>query len=142
MDLLNKRMDYFILLIDVIAGGLCSPMHQTIYDKLRRLSPEEALKVTKNKYEFLREITTEGYAKSRKLLKEIKDKTDDPIKKEEYEAALAELDGIFNLLDSIGNESSPEHVRKIMDNVLMSIDKMRQKGIDINIEGLSPFESI
>ncbi len=139
MGLIDKRMEYIFLLIDTIGGALYSPMHQAIYDKLRSMSPEEALEAAKNKDNFLREITSEGYIKTRKVLTEIKDKTDDPEKKQEYDTVLNELDGIFNLLSTIGKDSDPKHVQKIMENVVLSIGKMRERGLDISIEGLDPF---
>lgn len=136
IDFIDKRIEYLILLIDTAGSGLCSPMHRAIYDKLRSMDPEEALEAARDKNSFLREVTSEGYAKTREVLAEIRNKTDNPDKKKEYDTALEELDGIFNLLSTIGKDSDPEHVQKIMDNVAMSISKMRQKGLDISIEGL------
>jgi uncharacterized OB-fold protein len=139
MDLMDKKMKYILLLIDTIGGGICSPLHQAIFYKLRSMSPEEALEAAKNKNNFLREITSEGYVKTREILTKIKEKTEDPEKKKEYKVAIDELDGVFNLLSTIGENSDPKHVQKIMENVVLSLGKMREKGLDISIEGLDPF---
>ena len=139
IDLIDKKMRYIFLLIDTVGGGICSPLHQAIFDKLRNMSSEEALEAAKNKNNFLREITSEGYVKTRKILTKIKEKTEDPEKKEEYKAAIDELDGVFNLLSTIDKDSDPEHVQKIMENVVLSIGKMKERGLDISIEGFGPF---
>lgn len=134
---LQDQIDHIYILIDSMAGGVCSPMHRSIYLKLRKLSPAEAKKASKDKGKFLRSVTTEGYVETRDKLKKIIEATTDPLEVKKFEGAIEELDGIFNLLDTIDHESDPEHINKIMENVLMSVDKLRNRGLDIEIGGMS-----
>jgi len=132
LDTLDEVAQLY-LLMDSLAGGTCSPMHREIYAKLREMKPEEALKKSMNKHELLKEISVEGYMKSRNTLKEICKKTNDPEKKAMYERALEKIDGIFNLLSTMDKNTPPEMADKIKEDILNTILKLREDGIDIEI---------
>ena len=136
IDDYDKRIEKLYILIDILGNGACNPMVREIYDRLRDMEPEEALETLKNKGEFLRKVTSEGYLRAREQMKEIIEKSDSPEKTERFKAAIEEMDGMFNLLGSIDKDSAPEHVQQIMANVASSVNKLREDGIDISLEGL------
>lgn len=138
----QKDFLYVQILMDTIVGGIDSPIHRALYHKLRELSPDEALAAIKKKSDFLKSMTNDSFIEARKVLEKIKDKTEDSDKKEEYKKAIEELDGMFNLLSTIDENTAPEYVHQIMGNVLSSINKLREKGIHIGIERIDPFEQI
>lgn len=136
IDDYEKKIENLYALIDILGNGSCNPMVREIYFRLRGMNPEKALETLKNKGEFFRKITSEGYIKAREQMEEIIEKTDSPETKRRFESAIEEMDGMFNLLGSIDKDSAPEHVKQIMDNVAASIGKLRDNGIDISIEGI------
>lgn len=136
IDNYDKKIEKLYILTDLLGNGACNPMVREIYDRLRDMEPEKALETLKNKGEFLRKIASEKYLRARKQMEEIIKKTDDPETLKHFKGAIEEMDGMFNLLGSIDKNSAPEHVQQIMANVASSVNKLREDGIDISIEGL------
>ena len=135
---LEMRAAHKTILMEVLAEGMCSPIHRLIYAKLASMTPEQALKACKNKEEFLRLITSESFVQARKELEMIMKEAPEE-QKEDLQEALEELDGMFNLLSSLDKDTPKEHVRQIMDNVGASIAKLKEKGISIGLQGYNPF---
>lgn len=136
VSFLQKKVSHLSMLLDIAACGMCSPMHRALYEKFYKMDPDKALEKMKDKEGIMREISSEGYLKTRKALEKIKNNTEDPIQKELFEEAINELDGVYNLLSTIDKKTSPEHTDQIMNNVFSSLEKLKEKGFDIRMGGL------
>jgi len=134
----QKEIIHIRFLMDTLAAGMCSPSHKAMYHKLSEMTPEKALEAMKDKSEFCRLMTTESFIEARKVLEKIMSEIP-PEKKEEFQEAIDELDGMFNLLSTIDNNTSKEHVDKIMNEIGVSLNKLNEKGINIGLQGFGPF---
>lgn len=139
---LREKVSHLTVLMDIMASGMCSPIHREMYQKLSKMTIGEAEKALEDKNLFLKSLMNESFVNSRNFLEKIKEGTTDGKKKKEFQTAIDELDGMFNLLSTLDKETPREHVNQIMANVEMSLNKLRDKGIDIRFQGLDPFEQI
>jgi len=141
LKLHQKRVEHTELLMSILSAGLCSPIHKAIYRRLSEMPVDKAVEATKNKGELFRLMASESFIDARKVLEKIK--VEAPLdKKEEFQLAIDELDGMFNLLSTVDENTSIEHINKIMYDVGVSLNKLNEKGIHIGLQGFGPFEQI
>jgi len=133
-DLLDEMAQVY-LLMDTLANGSCSIMHKQMYIKLREMKPTEAIKKYMDMGELLKEISVEGYMNGRDTLKRISEETEDPIQKATYEKAIEKIDGIFNLLSTIDKDTPPEMSESIYRDIMDTVIKLRDDGIDLEMNG-------
>ncbi len=137
LGLHRKKLAHSEILISILASGMCSPAHRTLYTKLKDMTPDEAIAVSKDDGEFFRMMTSESFIQTRKILEEAL-ATAPSEKKTEYQSAIEELDAMFNLLSSVDKNSSTEHKKKIMQEVDMTMARLHDKGIILGMEGMGP----
>ena len=108
----------------ILSEGLCSPMHRQMFNSVLKDGPEAIGKNLFKNFEDIKKMLFENYSKGReKLLKE-KEKFDDPGVIEKFQVRITELDNVLNLLSSVDNNTSDEHLKTVMDEINLSMTKI------------------
>jgi len=110
-------------LTDVLAEVLPPPLRM-IYQQFRVLDPNLLPKNKKEEFEFLKDIALKRFLLGRETIIEALKTEEDPIIKEKLKTHLLEIEGIMDLLNSTGKDTSEEYMSTIMANLMASMFKL------------------
>jgi hypothetical protein len=119
-DLIKKIRQLF-LITDLMASRLGDTTFQKLYDQVRKMGiydKKDLLKITQK-------INEEAYAEMRKNLDNLIKDNQDPIEKSKIEKIRDELDGIFNLFETVDDNSSEEHKQRVVQNMVEVVKKFK-----------------
>ena len=124
-DITMKNIEHLYILTNILAEGLCSPMHKQMFRRAFKDGPEATSKNLYSNFEDLKEVLFENYSKGRKnLLKEKEKHKGNPKIEEKFQVHITELDNVLNLLSSVDNKTSRGHLQTIMYEINIPMMKL------------------
>lgn len=117
-----KHIFHLYDLCDCLVSG-CNPFVSRIYNKIRTRGPK---KISKQEWHNIsREFYLSDYAEVQKRLDAAR-KTASPEEMEYIEKTQKTLDEIVMLMETTGPDTSPEHNQKIINEIIHTLEKVRQ----------------
>lgn len=114
---INSEAVYrLFLLVDFLQPQICNPLLSAVYQKLRT-SKFENLPQGEKSRDFIREAVEEYQKKIWVELKKKMETSTDPEEKKFYEKQLEKLGEVANLVSLVDNNSSPDYVRIIAEEI-------------------------
>ena len=123
---MNNKIKHLYMLSDLLSNIAPTPI-QLLFEKVRKKGPDIDL----NKMQY--EISRESYERGRKQLKELIDKAPDFETKSNLEKMLEEVEGMYNLYSTLDEDSSPEYIKRVMDDLhasMLKIASLKRGGSD------------
>lgn len=122
--IVSQKLDHLYKLCDVLIDGCFSPPHRALYSKYRELGPFKQPQTRREEYDIMKQLAVDSYTRGRKVILDQINSTQDPAEKEFFELKLKETDGIFNLMETIDENSSEEYIKGVMADVNSSFKKL------------------
>jgi leucyl-tRNA synthetase len=124
LEILKESLRHVYLLLDMLGNGLCSPIHKALYQKIATLSIDKLPQNEKDLIKLTQEMGLESFAKAQEKISELINTTDDIVQKEKYKLHLRELEGMFNLISTVDENSSEEYKVQVANELKESMMKV------------------
>lgn len=106
--------------IEVLVAGSTNPIVKSIFLELVKIPTEKLTDINMQEY-----FSNESF----KMLEQIKanlkshmnKEISDPLEKARGDRVLSELDNMTNLLGTLGKDSSPEYVKQVIDEIMVTM---------------------
>jgi hypothetical protein len=120
----SKKLDHLYKLCDVLVDGCFSAPHRSLYAKYRELGPFNQPKTKREEFEIMKGLAVASYLRGRKIIIDAMNAAEDPEGKKFFEQKLKETDSIFNLMETIDENSSEDYIKSVLADVNSSIKKL------------------
>lgn len=121
--LLQKQIIHLYNLVGIIANGMCSPIHRSMYMEILQRGYNKPLGKNDG-YKLYQEHWDKEYQRNRKNLEKRLSETNDPVEKIRLEKILQALDDSHNMLSTLSPESSDEYAAQVLANVANVMSKL------------------
>ena len=126
-DQIIQRINHIYMLLDIVTNGLNSRPHQLIFNEFKNIKMNELPNDYKEFMELIKKISIENFEKTTKQLKSLINAPNiDPIRKENLEKRLIEIENIFVLMSTLNGEESNEFAQLTLQNVQASMLKLAE----------------
>jgi hypothetical protein len=112
----NKKINHLQYLLNIVANGICSPIHRQLYIKVLEKG-YETLPTNEEFTKIYQDLCFKKYQEERKILIEKIAITTDVIEKDRLSKVLKAMDDSQNLLSTLSSESSQEYTNQVISNV-------------------------
>lgn len=119
----NTELIRFQILADICTSILPEP-NKIIYNDIKFMPADKIPKNDNDSIMLVKDTSIKMYNNCMKKICYLIDNTDDLIQKNKLNEMKSELEGIFNLLSTIDENSSQEYKVDIIRNLEMSLDKI------------------
>ncbi len=117
LNYLSKGLKKQQNLLDLIASAMCNPAAKSLYYKLSEIKIEDYPNSHEAMSELIEKLSHENYAKQRKILQDLIEKTEDPIQKNILEKKLEKFDELKTVTSLLDHDSSDEYKKTLMENI-------------------------
>lgn len=118
-----ERQKHLHLLMDILASGVVVPPVRDIYKRAREAGPGCDM----NK--ISQEASLENFNSVVQKLHEMLNRTEDPVRRARLEKMIQEIEGMWNILSTLDENSSEEYGQQVMMDMQRTIHKMVSEGL-------------
>ena len=127
--ILGYRMDivHVYELLDILSQGTCSPSAKLIYAITRKSG---GIMLTKDKAKVIKEFSMNMFTQFKEQLAVMLEKAKEAEEEEaekEIQTMIDNVDGVFNLVETVDEKSSPEHMQRVMREIFASVNDISSK---------------
>ncbi len=131
MESISDRIGHLYTLTRILHNGLCDPLHKMIFAKIYETDPKKCPKNPYENFNVFKEVILENYQITLGKLEELKKQVkEEPKTIEKIDKYINEINNVVNLLSTIDEKSSKDHINNIMYEVSATMMKILRVNFD------------
>jgi hypothetical protein len=127
---ISSQIQKIYFLMDTLSNGVCNPISKMIYLNIRNLKAEEMPKDHKDFCILLQKISSDQFLKATQFFQERINSSECQEESDFYEEKLSKLQNIKTMIETIDENSSPEFVELIHQELAKSVMEFNTPGED------------